>query len=170
LTPSFNPSIGMVFIHAFLIQEADLVKHRFQSLNRDGVHSRQFWRWLGSHPRSFQSLNRDGVHSRRVRSISAIKSRMFQSLNRDGVHSRLRFTPTATTERKFQSLNRDGVHSRLRFTPTATTERKFQSLNRDGVHSRGKQFNYSCYPLTVSIPQSGWCSFAPGAGASPYQN
>ena len=36
----------------------------------------------------------------------------------------------------------------------------FQSLNRDGVHSRLKHIESGALLVQVSIPQSGWCSFA----------
>ncbi len=40
LTESFNPSIGMVFIRASILQRRPRLAVKFQSLNRDGVHSR----------------------------------------------------------------------------------------------------------------------------------
>ena len=97
-----------------------------------------------------------------------------------------RFSFRATSERRFQSLNRDGVHSRQEnwktdwktgsFNPSIGMvfirayassffpfePEEFQSLNRDGVHSRLAFSLFLRGSLGVSIPQSGWCSFARG--------
>jgi len=64
-------------------------------------------------PRPFQSLNRDGVHSRLGLAEGFAVPVGFQSLNRDGVHSRAEENEMKKKLFKFQSLNRDGVHSRL---------------------------------------------------------
>ena len=70
----FNPSVGILFIQAILLDSREWRKNKFQSLGRDSVHSSWTPATAVHFDGQFQSLGRDSVHSSSVNWLAIMGS------------------------------------------------------------------------------------------------
>ena len=135
----FNPSIGMVFIRACRVWARRRPTRLFQSLNRDGVHSR------AKDPREFKACIR-GFNP----SIGMVFIRAWP--------------PTKLKRRRRVSIPQSGWCSFALVVASMHGLYWEVSIPQSGWCSFARLSDAVCVSIMlVSIPQSGWCSFARGA-------
>ena len=157
----FNPSVGILFIQAYVPDTYADVVGRFQSLGRDSVHSSGAESGYGR-PLSLVSIPRSGFCSFKPIAIALIMN-VEQCFN-PSVGILFIQAPFKSFGREhsavFQSLGRDSVHSSSTGRVSKTRiHSQFQSLGRDSVHSSFRGRFWQPGDRQVSIPRSGFCSF-----------
>jgi len=152
---SFNPSVGILFVHTGLTGNLAEIGLAFQSLGRDSV---------CSYPQASRTLRRSTpgfnpsvgilfVHTAAIHCPPATGRSFNPSVGILFVHTRY-YRRLATKNRMFQSLGRDSVCSYMIWTPMDSASPKFQSLGRDSVcsYSRPRSRSSStCWRFNPSV-------------------